>query len=148
MTKITTIDKKSLIALRAPIEAALAELAAQTGLKFTVGSGSFGGANGHLKLEIAVDDPAVQEAKERATWNANGRYIGYDAGGLRPEDFGTEFVTSGTRYRTCGLALSRSKYPIKVEVLSGPKKGKVILFTDGVVRSIRAATDAAAKVAA
>lgn len=150
MTKITNIDKKTLVSLREPIEAALAELAAKTGLKFTVGSGSYGGANAHFKLEIAVDDPEVQVAKERDIWNRNCRFIGIDYAdqensGLRPEDFGTEFTAGGTLYRTTGIALTRSKYPIKVDVLSGPKKGKNLLLTELVVPHIRRATDAKAK---
>jgi hypothetical protein len=148
--KITNLDKKSLVALRDPIEQALAELGQQLGLKFKVGSGSYGGATGHFKLEIAVDDPAVQEEKKRAQFNANCRHIGIDFNdpensGLRPEDFGAEFQSGGVRYKVVGLALSRSKCPIECLALSGPKEGKVLLFQDGLVRLIRAATDAKAK---
>lgn len=154
MSKITTLDKRALISLRDPIEAALAKLGEELGLKFKVGSGSYGGATGHFKLEIAVDDPEVQTAKKREIWDANCRLIVLDYNRmdetcLRPEDFGTEFHGGKGRYRVTGLALKRQKYPIEVEVLDGPKKGATQLFSTMAIPLIRAATDSAkAKAAA
>ena len=141
MTKISEINKAALLALRPEIDAALKELGERYGLTFKAGSGQYGGARGHFKLEITVDDPAAQEADKRAKWDANGRFIGFEHGGLRPEDFGTEFISSGVRYRAVGLATGRSKFCIEALVLSGPKSGKTLFFTDAVVPLIRAETD-------
>lgn len=155
MSKITTIDRTALKNLCSPIEEALAELGEKTGLKFRVGNGAYGGASGHFKLEIVVDDPEAQSAQARKVWDANCFYFGKDYSnaentGLRPEDFGTEFVLSGTTYRTTGLELKRRKYPIKVEVVRSSTRevGTTVLLTEAAVPAIRRATDANAKQAA
>jgi hypothetical protein len=150
MTKITNLDKKSLGLLTPQMIAALATLGEQTGLKFEFAGGRFEGSGDEatIKVKVIVDDPVKQEAAARSRWEANCKYIGLDFNrpqetGLRPEDFGTEFVSGGTTYRTTGLALGRSKYPIEVEVLTGQKKGKRVFFTEQAVPAIRRATDAA-----
>jgi hypothetical protein len=151
MTKIAKLDKTALKNLRDPLEADLAAIGEKYGLKLTLGSGTYGdGAEASFKLILKVDDPSVQEAAARAQWDRNCRWIGhkFDAPegttGLRPEDFGTEFEVKGTRYRTVDLALKRTKYPVVVEVLTGPKKGGRTCFMDLVVPIVRAATDAKA----
>lgn len=152
MTKITNLNKAALIALRPTLDAELAALGERLGLKFQVGSGKYeaSGAEASFKLQITVDDPAAQTAAAKMKWDANCAYIGVDYSkdpgttGLRPEDFGTEFEMRGTRYQTTHLALGRSKYPIGVKVLNGPKAGQPLLFTEQVVPIIRAATDAKA----
>jgi hypothetical protein len=152
MTKITKLDKAALKALREPIEAELKALGERLGLKFDVGNGSFGdGAEASFKLLIKVDNPEVEAAAAKAQWDRNCRHIGIDYNdmensGLRPEDFGTEFTSGTTRYRTTGINIGRAKYPIAAEVVSGPKAGQKVGFTDMAVPVIRKATDA--KVAA
>lgn len=148
--KITKLDKAALKNLRAPIDAELAALGERLGLKFVIGSGSYSstGDEASFKLQITVDDPALRQAAAKAKWDANCRYIGVDYArpdetGLRPEDFGTEFENRGTSYRTTGIAIGRSKFPIMVEVLTGPKKGQNVCFAEQAVPMIRAATDAA-----
>lgn len=136
MTKITDLNKKSLTALRPQIDAALAELGERLGLKFTAGSGSYGGAIGHFKLQIAVDDPAIKEAADRAEFE---RYCGLYQ--LEPTDFGIEFAAGSKRYRLVGLQLSRSKYPIRVRDLAADKE---VLLTDAAVLHIKAARAKAA----
>lgn len=154
--KITKLDKAALIALREPLAAELVALGERLGLKFEVGSGGYdaSGAEASFKLKITVDDPVLKEKAARERWNANCQYIGHDwnapqgTTGLRPEDFGTEFVNKGVTYRTNGINPGRSKFCISVEVLNGPSKGKVVAFDDRAVPMIRAATDAAKSKAA
>jgi hypothetical protein len=148
--KITKLDKVALKAIREPIEAELKALGERLGLELRIGSGSYSphGDEASFKLEIKVDDPALKEAAARAQWDANCHYVGVDYAkpdetGLRPEDFGTEFQHRGNKCRTVGLALNRSKYPVKIEMLDGPDKGKVLLLTEQSVPVIRRATDAA-----
>ena len=152
MHKIETINKGALIALRAPIEAALEALGAELGVKLRTGSGTYSpdGTTASIKLEILLDNPERQADAAKAAWDMNCRYIGADylapegSTGLRPEDFGTEFVNKGVRYRTTGLELKRSKFPIRCEALSGPKAGSTLLFGEIAVGTIRRATDAKA----
>lgn len=154
--KITKLDKAALIALREPLTAELTALGERLGLKFELGSGTYDGegASATLKLNITVDDPALKEKSARARWDANCAYIGHDwnapegTTGLRPEDFGTEFVNRGVTYRTNGINPGRSKFCISVEIVDGPKKGSVVAFDARAVPLIRAATDAAKSKAA
>lgn len=133
MTKITNIDKKTLQNMRPQIEEALAALGAELGVTFKTGSGAYGGNQAHFKLEIKIDDPEVQEAAAKAEFD---RYCGMF--GLEPEHFGTEFTAGGKRYRLTGLALNRSKYPLKVHDLT---LDKAVLLTDMAVPHIRKAYD-------
>lgn len=138
MTKITKLDKKSLTDLRPEIDAALKELGERLGLKLRAGNGSYSpdGAEAHFKLEIKVDDPAVQEAAERAEFD---RYCGmFD---LIPEDFGLEFRAGSKRYKLLGLELKRRKWPLKVRDLDADK---VVLLTDAAVLHIKMARPAKA----
>ena len=136
MTKITKIDKNTLVSLRPDIDAALAELGARLGLKFHAGNGSYGDNRAHFKLEIEVDDPAVQEAAARKEFE---QYCGlYD---LEPSDFGIEFKANGKTYRVCGLAMNRSKFPIKVLHV---EENKVVLFGAMVAANIKLARTAKA----
>lgn len=148
MTKITKLDKAALKSLRDPIEAELKALGERLGLTFQIGNGSFGdGSEATFKMLIKVDDPEAQRALAKAGWDRNCRYIGMDynnpdESGLRPEDFGTEFMSGTTKYRTTGINIGRSKYPIAAEIISGPKAGQTVGFTDMAVPIIRKATDA------
>lgn len=153
MTKITKLDKAALKSLRDPIEAELKALGERLGLVFSLGNGGFdrAGVEADFKLQIKIDNPEMFEARERERWNANCGYIGKDYNrpegetGLRPEDFGTEFRSAGTLYKTTGINLGRSKYPIAAKIMDGPKAGQTVGFTDMAVPAIRIATDAAAK---
>lgn len=153
MTKIAKLDRTALQNLRAPIEAELAALGERLGLKFTLGNGGYGpeGVEASFKLIMKVDDLAAQEAAARDRWNKVCHIFGPTdyaadnpyAGGLRPEDYGTEFEVKGCCYRTVGIEPSRRKYPILCEIVTGPKKGERVFFTERTVPVIRAATDAA-----
>lgn len=156
MTKITKLDRIALQNLRAPIEAELIALGERLGLSLKLGNGSFGdGAEASFKLVLRVDDPAVKAAAAKAEWDRNCGYIGLDFAdpensGLRPADFGTEFVYNQTTYRTSGIAIKgkgSQKFPILVEVVKparpGDQIGKVMMLPETAVKIIRAATDAA-----
>lgn len=132
MPKITNIDKKTLQSLRDKIEAALAPLGEELGLNFRTGNGSYGGNEGHFKLEMKIDDPAIQEAAERETFDRNCRFFD-----LEPQDFGAEFRSGGKQYKLVGLAINRTKYPLKVKILN--EGGKSVLLTDMAVPMIKAA---------
>lgn len=156
MTKITNLDRTALQNLRQPIEAELKALGERLGLSLTLGNGTFGdGAEASFKLILRVDDPAIKEAAKRAEWDRNCRYIGIDYNkpdqtGLRPEDFGAEFVYGGTTYRAVGVALKgrgSQKFPILAEIVTpGPrtkgKTGDTMMLGEAAVPMIRAATDA------
>lgn len=157
MSKITKIDRNSMQALRDPIEAEIKALAERLGLTLRLGNGSFSpnGDEGSFKLEIKVDDPATKLAAAKAGWDRNCTFIGIDFAdpdntGLRPADFGTEFVYAGTTFRTTGIATKgkgSQKFPIKAEVVkSGNPKhgvGATLMLPETAVKIIRAATDAA-----
>lgn len=154
---IKTLDKTALQNLRAPIEAELVALGERLGLKFVLGSGTYGdGAEASFKLVMRVDDPETKAAAAKAEWDRLCRYVGIDFNspdttGLRPEDLGTEFSyghgAKATTYRTTGMntGKKRSQFPILVEEVG---TGKVMLLPEAAVPLIRAATDAKAKAAA
>jgi hypothetical protein len=155
--KITKIDRSSMQAMRDPINEVLAKIGEELGLKLRLGNGSYSpnGDEGHFKLELTVDDPALKEAAARAYWNNHCRYIGIDwdkpdETGLRPEDFGTEFNYGTAVYRTVGLAKKgrgSQKFPILVECQSDPrnlvKNGEIRMLPETAVGIIRRATDLA-----
>jgi hypothetical protein len=128
MTKMKTIDKAALHALRPRIDAALKALGEELGIAFAATSGSYGDNSGHFKLTIAIDDPALQEAAARREFNSYCQLFD-----LLPEDFGREVQINGKAHRVSGLALNRSKFPIKmIEVATG----KEMLFSEKVVPRI------------
>lgn len=157
MSKITKLDKIALQNLREPIESELKALAERLGLTMLLGSGSYGdGAEASFKLVLKVDDPETKAAAAKAAWDRNCHYIGIDYSrpdetGLRPEDFGAEFVYGGATMRTTGIALKgrgSQKFPILVEIVSpgprGGKAGEVRMLPEQAVKIIREATDAKA----
>jgi hypothetical protein len=117
MTKITQIDKPALLALRPQIDEALKELGERLGLSFSTGNGAYAGNAGHFKIEIKVDDPAVQEAAARKVFEQYAHMFG-----LEPTDFGIEFGTASKRYRLIGLNLNRPKWPFRVLSISENKE--------------------------
>lgn len=166
MTKITSLDRVALQNLRAPIEAELVALGERLGLTLKLGNGKFGdGAEATYQLVLRVDDPETKTKAAKAEWDRNCQYIGIDFArpdetGLRPEDFGTEFVYGGVTYRTAGIAKGKGsqKFPIRVECVAPPAGrtvrgtgnvavGDIRLLPETAVPLIRAATDAAKVVA-
>lgn len=116
MSKMTEINKANLIAIRPQIDEALKELGERLGLSFHVGNGGYAGNAGHFKLEIKVDDPAVQEAAARKLFEQHCYLFG-----LEPSDYGLEFDCGRGRYRLTGLHLSgpkSAKFPLKVRDLA------------------------------
>lgn len=164
MTKITSLDRVALQNLRAPIEAELVALGERLGLSLKLGNGRFGdGAEATYQLVLRVEDPETKTKAAKAEWDRNCQFIGIDFArpdetGLRPEDFGTEFVYGGVTYRTAGIAKGKGsqKFPIRAEcvVASNPNDrrvraagnvavGDIRLLPETTVPLIRAATDAA-----
>jgi hypothetical protein len=161
MSKISQLDKVALQNLRSPIEAELKALGERLGISFQLGNGTFGaGAEASFKLIMTVNDPDAKRDAARIEWNRNCRFIGIDytnpdETGLRAEDFGTEFDYGGATFRTTGIAVKgrgSQKFPILCEIVKvGPRGGnvgEVRMLPETAARIIRAATDAAAKVAA
>lgn len=116
MTKITDLNKASLTALRPEIDAALAELGARFGLTFRAGNGSYAGDHAHFKLEIKVDDPAVQEAAAKADFDLMAPLFGLEA-----SDYNREFGAGSKRYRLIGFEPKRRKWPFRVMDLNANK---------------------------
>lgn len=161
MTKITTLDRAALKALRDPLEAELAAIGERFGLKLTLGNGSFGdGFEATFQLKMKVDDADAERNAAKANWDRNCRYIGVDFNaetetGLRPKDFDTEFAYGDGVYRTTGIAIKgrgSQKFPILAEVISSRRSpanvGKTMMLPETAVPLIRAATDAAKPLAA
>lgn len=154
MPKITKLDRDALQALRDPINAQLKELADRLGLTMVLGNGSYdpAGAEASFKLVLKVDDPETKRAAAKAEWDRSCQYIGIDwdhpeTTGLRPSDFGTEFLYGDAKMRTCGIAKGKgaTKFPILCEIVSPGARGGTVgerrMLPDSCVPLIRKATD-------
>lgn len=94
--------------LRPRIEAALAELATETGLHITVGNASFTPSNATFKLEIATTDATGEvQTKETTAFKSLARSYG-----LEPDDLGKHIRHNGTEYEIQGLAPKSWRFPI------------------------------------
>jgi hypothetical protein len=99
MKKITTIDKPTLVALRASINAALASVASDYGISISAGNATFSANNAVFKLNVALigQGGAVLDAgAERFKRYAH-------QVGLKPEDLGTTFSSQGKLYKIDGI---------------------------------------------
>jgi len=125
-SKITIIDRKTIISLRDQIEERLAQLGEDLGIELTLGKGTYSDEGfGHFsKLSIKVIGGTTQEELD---------FMAYaNMVGLEPSDFGMEFTQRGDTYTLCGLKTRNRKFPILAKKASD---GKIYKFTeDGMVR--------------
>jgi hypothetical protein len=103
-----TLNKATVIALRAEIQEALKSVAAKHGISITTGNGTFTGDNATLKLEIAVIavDGTVVSKTVSAFQSLATLY------GFKPEDLGRTFKSGSRTYTITGLDRNSYKYPL------------------------------------
>lgn len=137
--KITVIDRQSLDALRPQLEAILAPAAKKLGLAVSFGGGTFGGATGSLKLQLAVvaegdEGKDADTLQLEAFWKKNVSYFP----NLKPAWLGKSFKTPrGERAKIIGLR--NGKRPVVVQV-----EGKQFVYPAAAIATMMAAKKAAA----
>jgi hypothetical protein len=126
------IDKQFMKGSRAAIEAALAQVGKELGIKFTVGSGTYdpSGAFGSYKLEMATADTKALEDAERSEWNRWCRMYN-----LAPEHFGVEVEIRGTgRCKIIGMSRRSNKFPFRVRQPNGKEISYSAQLADTIIR--------------
>lgn len=114
---VKEMDKATVKALAAEMEAALKAVAEKNGVTIKFGGGKYDPTAGTFNPKVTVELP---DAKKREFEAYCGIY------GLEPEDFGKSFTVGGKTFTVSGLASGRSsKYPI----LAMNSNGKEFKFT-------------------
>jgi hypothetical protein len=103
-----TLDKATVIALRAEIESALAAVATKHGIAIKAGNGNYSGTNATLKLEISVVDASgTTITKEAAAFKQLAILYGFT-----PEHLGRTFTIRGKSFNLAGIDRKSYKYPV------------------------------------
>jgi len=125
--KVTQFDKPILRAIRPTIEAALATLEEQLGVKVTLGTGRYSSTNVTFKFEMAIVGPSGQaENKDEANFKMYAHlYV------LDPSDLGRRFVCRGEEFIINGLRPSATKRPI----MAKGRGGKQFVFPAALVKA-------------
>ena len=98
-------DRTNLKILRAEIDAALASVAKNHGIKINAGNATFSGATVTFKLELtAADSDGGFVSKEAVAFTNCARMFGLEA-----DDLGKEFTVAGTVYKVIGLKTDAAK---------------------------------------
>lgn len=125
---IQNFDRATVNNLAREVEEALRGVAARHGLTFEPGNGKFNEASFEARgtFKVVGDGAGAQKAREE--------FDGYaGAYGLKPEDFGVEFVGAGGHtYRIIGLNINRPKNAIR---LLRVKDGALMCAPAAVVRA-------------
>jgi len=129
------MDKNTAKIVQAEAVAALEAIAAKHGMTVRAHGGSLADVSMILKFEFKTADKAVLDSAAKAEFE---NYA--DMFGLRPDDYGREFVANGKVYVVSGFDMKRRKYPILV---TEKATGKRSCFTDLIVPRIVAARAAA-----
>lgn len=118
---ITKLDRTTLRALRASINAALAALASQHGISISVGNASYTDSTAVFKLNLAVKNPdGTVASRDRED------FIQYASlYGMKPEWLGCTFQSLGKAFKIIGLAPKRRKNPI---ICQEARTGKNFVF--------------------
>lgn len=101
---INQMSREACKALNAEVEQALKAVAERHGLSVTVGGGTYDAGSFKPKVEFTTADAG------RAEWTRYARIFGLPADG-----FGKTIDHKGTQYRMAGIAVGRSKFPVKAE---------------------------------
>jgi len=109
------INRETLRTLRREIDEALRPIAKQYNISLACGNGAYGGANGHLKVEVAIKsaDGSVLNKEAQAFKTLAPQY------GLQASDLGTNFTSRGKTFKIVGLKPQSYKYPILAEEVTG-----------------------------
>lgn len=122
-------DKSTCKTLSHNLAAALAEFAKANGIQIIPAGGAFSPAEYTMKLRIRLTGEAADEAA-RAEWNLYTPQLGIDR-----ELFGATFTNDGHEFTVCGIAVTRSTFPIKAR----RDDGKILLFKTDVLRRAKVA---------
>jgi hypothetical protein len=105
---IKEFDRQNLPLLRTSMQAALAPIEAQFGIKIHVGNASFSADNAKFKVDLStIGDGGVVNSRERSSFEALAEL--YD---LDPKMLDQSILYGGTEYVVTGLNTRRSKYPV------------------------------------
>lgn len=141
MAKIAQFDKPSLRLLRPAIDKALAQVAADFGIKLETGKISYSGPTATIKIEAGVIGASgIVETKERQAWAQLADLYGFPADALD-----MIITLRGERFRIAGLLPNGPKFPVLVVRV---RDGEALKLTkEGALREI-AATKAIAQATA
>lgn len=109
---IKKFDKRACNAVRADINAALKTVATKHGIKLVAGRGTFDDTHFTLKLEMGVLDESGADLSAKRDFEMCATHFG-----LKPEDFGCEFVFDGETYRLDGVRQRAERMPLLATLL-------------------------------
>ena len=103
MSKIKKFERGHDTMIRLQIDAALADLGEQHGISINAGNATYSDNTITFKLELQIEgfDPLKDAFEKSCEWF-----------GLKPEDYGREFVKGVRLYKIVGLKPRNRKYPI------------------------------------
>lgn len=134
--KITKIDRATTRMIASRVEAALAELGRELGVKVSYSGGSYDATRANLKISVEVVDGAgVSEAGKRDFTLWAKHY------GLAETDLGRTFAFRGTVYEITGINPNAPKFAIQAKRIPD---GKPFRFPPEIVRPLMALGRAAA----
>lgn len=113
------MDKAKAKALSTEVDAALQAIAERNGLSVKVGGGSYDAGSFRPKVEFKEGDADASEFAQFASMY-----------GLKPEDFGRQFIANGKLFKVSGLAIRSPKRPVLATQVS---TGRVFKFDDDTV---------------
>lgn len=128
--KITKFDKPTAKQLGQDLEKLIQAWAAERGLKAEYRGGQLDGITFTAKIGLSISDPKLVEDAARTEFDRNCFILG-----LKPEHFGKTIMTSGGEIKLVGLAMGRTKYPLRFQ----ERDGTVRLYTLDIVPKILAA---------
>jgi hypothetical protein len=111
---ITQFDKVTCKAIQDEMVAALQAVAQRHGLTVRGHGGTIGALDFVAKVRFEINDPAAATAAAKTEWDQYCSLFN-----LKPEHFGQSFKYGAGLYTICGLALGRSKKPIKAKSFAG-----------------------------
>jgi hypothetical protein len=139
MSKINTFSGQNLELLRRKLNDALAQVTAETGVSFDVGSISYGAKTATTKLSMtaigdAVDnDSSTQEIARKVEFEAKASKFG-----LKKSDFGRTFNFNGTDYLITGINPKARKNAIIGRQADNPDATEYVFPTFAVARALEA----------
>lgn len=116
MTQVTDINRQALTKIIRPkIEEKLAEVAKELGMKISIGSGSYGGSTGSLKIELATvsEDGEVMTRERKAFLDYHELY------GLPREALDAEIKISGYNVTIAGIKTRAPKNNVLLDLTDG-----------------------------
>jgi hypothetical protein len=121
--KIEKFERRHVTMIREEIDAALADLSEQHGISINAGNATYSDNTITFKLELQIEgfDPLKDAFEKSSEWF-----------GLKPEDYGREFVKGVRLYKIVGLKPRNRKYPI---ICQDMKTGKHYKLPEAAVQA-------------